>query len=153
FTAIPPSDYSSLPTVTLIIPSNMHSTHGSNLAAPWAGSPDETNNDILRTNANTWLQNNLDPYLQWAKTHNSLLIVTQDEERWTGGNAVTTTTIVNGSSNLFQQGANGTSINEYNLLRTIEDMYGLTALNNSATVSAYPINGAGKLAAGTATTQ
>jgi hypothetical protein len=41
------------------------------------------NNDILRKSADDWLRANMDAYLQWAKQNNSLLIVTQDEERWT----------------------------------------------------------------------
>ena len=48
FKAIPTTDYSSLPTVSYIVPNNLHSTHGSNEAYPWAGSPDEQNNNILR---------------------------------------------------------------------------------------------------------
>jgi hypothetical protein len=147
FSQIPTTDYSSLPTVSFIVPNNLHSTHGSNEAYPWAGSSDEVANDMLRGWADTWLHDNVDSYLQWAKTHNSLLVVTQDEERWTGGTALTTTTIVHGSSNLFVPGVDPTSVNHYSLLRTIEDMYGLSPLGNSATVPAYHTNGAGRLSA------
>jgi len=146
FKAIPTSDYSSLPTVSYIIPNNLHSTHGSNEAYPWAGSADEQNNDVLRRAADAWLRDNLDGYFQWAKTHNSLLIVTQDEERWTGGTARTVTTLVNGDSRLFVPGTNPTSINHYNVLRTVEDMYGLPRLNNTAAAAPLDTNAQGQLA-------
>jgi acid phosphatase len=35
--------------------------------------------------ADAWLQQNLDGYYQWAKSHNSLLIVTFDENDDKGG--------------------------------------------------------------------
>jgi hypothetical protein len=153
FKSISTSDYSSLPTLSYIIPNNFHSTHGSNETYPWAGSGDEENNQLLRGWADTWLHDNLDPYLTWAKSHNSLLIVTQDEEWWTGGTAQTVTTIVNGDPDLFVPGTNTTSINHYNVLRTIEDMYGLTRLNNTATAAPLVTNAQGLLApvAGTTT--
>jgi hypothetical protein len=146
FKAIPAADYSSLPTVSYIVPNNLHSTHGSNEAYPWAGSPDEQNNDVLRRAADAWLRDNLDAYLQWAKTHNSLLIVTQDEERWTGGTAQTVTTLVNGDPDLFVAGTNPSPVNQYNLLRTIEDMYALPRLNNTATAAPFDTNAQGLLA-------
>ncbi len=40
FSAIPAGDYSSLPTVSFVIPNNLHNSHGSNAMEPWAGSPD-----------------------------------------------------------------------------------------------------------------
>ena len=82
---------------------------------PWAGSADEQNNDVLRRSADAWLRDNLDPYLQWAKTHNSLLIVTQDEERWTGGTAQTVTTLVNRDPDLFVAGTNASDVNHRTL--------------------------------------
>jgi hypothetical protein len=146
FSALPTTDYSGLPTVSYIIPNNLHSTHGSNEAYPWAGSPDEENNDILRRAADSWLRDHLGNYLQWAKTHNSLLIITQDEERWTGGTATTVTTLLNGDSRLFVAGTNPTSINHYNLLRTIEDMYGLPRLNQTSAAAPLATNAQGLLA-------
>jgi len=146
FKAIPTTDYSSLPTVSYIVPNNLHSTHGSNEAYPWAGSPDETNNNVLRKAADDWLRANIDPYLQWARTHNSLLIITQDEERWTGGTAQTVTTLVSGDPDLFVPGTNPSSVNHYNVLRTIEEMYGLPLLNNTASASPLATDAQGRLA-------
>jgi hypothetical protein len=147
FSAIPTNDYSSLPTVSYIIPGNLHNTHGSNEAEPWAGSSDEENNDILRDMADDWLAANLNAYLQWAKQNNSLLIITQDEERWTGGTADTITTLVHGDSDLFNPGVNDLSINHYDLLRTLTDMYGLAPLGNSVNAAGLYVDGTGQLSA------
>ena len=146
FDALPTTDYSALPTVSFVIPNNLHSTHGSNEAYPYGGSSDPENNNLLRSWADTWLRDEIDPYLQWAKTHNSLLIVTQDEEQWTGGSAETVTTLVHGDPRLFVPGTNGQRVDHYNLLRTITDMYGLAPLGNSAAAAAFDTNAAGQLA-------
>jgi phosphatidylinositol-3-phosphatase len=61
-----PSDFATLPTVAFVIPNLNHDMHN--------GEPAES----IPT-GDAWLQQNLDPYYQWAKTHNSLLIVTFDE--------------------------------------------------------------------------
>jgi acid phosphatase len=61
-----PSDYTKLPTVAFVIPNLNHDMHN--------GRPAES---IPMGDA--WLRQNLDRYYQWAKTHNSLLIVTFDE--------------------------------------------------------------------------
>jgi hypothetical protein len=145
FTAFPKTDYSNLPTVSFIIPNNLHNAHGSNEKYPWAGSPDEENNDILRKNADDWLRANIDAYLQWAKVNNSLLIVTQDEERWTGGTAQTITTVVHGDADLFNPGTNSDNVNHYNLLRTITDMYGLAPLGVTGNYAALDTDASGQL--------
>src|SRR5206468_8890410 len=56
------SDYSKLPTVTFVIPNVNCDMH-----------------DGTITQADNWLKNNLNKYIQWAKTHNSLFILTFDE--------------------------------------------------------------------------
>jgi phospholipase C len=61
-----PSDYATLPTVAFVIPNLNHDMHN--------GKPAQS---IPAGDA--WLRQNLDGYYQWAKTHNSLLIVTFDE--------------------------------------------------------------------------
>jgi hypothetical protein len=79
----------------------------------------------------TWLQNNINAYAQWAKTHNSLLIVTWDEDDGSQNNQVAT--IFYGQ--MVQPGQYGEQINHFNVLRTIEDMYGVTPSGQSANVS------------------
>jgi len=61
-----PSDYATLPTVAFVIPNLNNDMHN--------GKPAKS---IPAGDA--WLRKNLDGYYQWAKTHNSLLIVTFDE--------------------------------------------------------------------------
>jgi hypothetical protein len=137
-----PTNFSNLPTVSFVIPNVLHSTHGSNDADPFATDPNAY--DQLRSMSDTWLQQNMDSYLQWAKTNNSLLIVTGDEEdRAHPGDGLTT--IINGDPSLFLPGTNLTNFNHYNTLRTIEDMYGLSPLGNSATTTAYQTNASGQL--------
>ena len=140
--------YAALPTVSFVIPDTRDNTHGSNDTAPFATDPSSYN--LLRQNADSWLKNNLDGYLQWAKQNNSLLIITGDEgDRAHGFASLATndvTTIVNGDPRLFVAGTDKTSINPYNILRTIEDMYGLTPLGSSATASDLDANAAGQLA-------
>src|SRR5262249_19740909 len=67
-----PSDYATLPTVAFVIPNLNHDMHN--------GKPAQS---IPAGDA--WLQQNLDGFYQWAKTHNSLLIVTLDENDDQGG--------------------------------------------------------------------
>jgi Ca2+-binding RTX toxin-like protein len=76
----------------------------------------------------TWLQQNLGDYAEWAKTHNSLLIVTFDEGEEDGVNHIPT--IIYGDG--VVPGEYGQAADHYDLLRTIEDLYGLPALGHAA---------------------
>jgi phosphatidylinositol-3-phosphatase len=132
-----PSDYANLPTVAFVIPNLNHDMHN--------GRPADS---IPRGDA--WLRENLDRYYQWAKTHNSLLIVTFDEnddgkdfgltDPGTNVPAGTTdrhlidqqnrvATIFAGAHIIAGHGpdayAEGNGITHVNILRTIEAMYGL----------------------------
>ena len=61
-----PTDYSQLPTVAFVMPNLIDDMHDGPLT------PSITAGDA-------WLKKNLDAYYQWAKSHNSLLILTFDE--------------------------------------------------------------------------
>jgi phosphatidylinositol-3-phosphatase len=61
-----PTDYAELPTVSFVIPNLDHDMHN--------GEPAQS-----IPAGDLWLRENLDGYYRWAKTHNSLLIVTFDE--------------------------------------------------------------------------
>ena len=101
---------------------------------------------MLRQWADEWLEEFIDPYLQWAKANNSLLIITQDEEQSTAGlekDAITM--LVNGSANLFVPGVNDIAYNHYNLLRTLTDMYGKEPLGYAADVPAFATDSLGRL--------
>lgn len=118
FTAFP-SDFNQLPTVSIVVPSNLHNMH-----------------DLGVPSGDTWLAQNLSAYAEWAKTHNSLLIVTWDEDNFGATNLIPT--IFYGAN--LRQGVNGGSWTLHNLLRTIVDMYGLAQCGRSAEVR--PIRGA-----------
>ena len=61
-----PTDFSRLPTVSFIVPGLCHDMH-----------------DCPKANADTWLRTALGGYLAWANTHNSVLILTFDEDNKT----------------------------------------------------------------------
>ena len=111
-----PSDYSQLPTVSWVIPDLLDDMHDGTIAQ-----------------ADTWLNNNLSGFVTWAQNNNSLLIVTWDEDDGSEGNQIPTIFV----GPMVKTGQYGESINHYNVLRTVEAMYRLKALGNSA--SAKPI--------------
>ncbi|WP_432585078.1 alkaline phosphatase family protein [Streptomyces sp. HD1123-B1] len=111
-----PSDYGKLPTVSFVVPDMCHDMH-----------------DCSVETGDTWLKNNLDGYAQWAKTHNSLLIVTFDEDNFTSVNQIYTSFV---GANVKTGYASNTQINHYSVLRTLEDMYGLPPLGGAAGKSA-----------------
>jgi hypothetical protein len=136
--------FASMPTVSYVIANSVDNGHGSNEQAPYATDPAAYY--IHRVNADNWLKNKMDAYLQWAKANNSLLIVTTDEEETDTHPTTAITTIVNGDNRLFVPGVNSSSVNHYNMLRTLTDMYGLSPLGNAASVGAYTTNALGQLA-------
>ena len=91
----------------------------------------------------TWLKERLDPYAQWAMAHNSLLIVTWDEDgsRYnmpppppngirTAGSANRVPLILVGQ--VVKSGArNDHHYDDLDLLRTLEDLYGLPHVGGS----------------------
>lgn len=107
-----PSDYTQLPTVSIVVPNQRNDMHDGTIAE-----------------GDAWLQNNLDPYVQWAFDNNSLLVFTFDE-----GNAANNriATILVGP--MVAPGLYDERINHYSVLRTIEDMYGLPYAGESANV-------------------
>lgn len=112
-----PSDFSTLPTVSFVIPNLIHDMHDP-IFLPSAV-----------VNGDTWLQNNLDGYIQWAKTNNSLFILTFDEDDNLNSNHIATVFV---GENVVQ-GQYPETIDHYSILRTLEDMYGLPYAGNSAT--------------------
>lgn len=111
---ISPVNYANLPTVSFVIPDLLDDMHN--------GTVQE---------GDTWLEKNIDAYAQWAKTHNSLLIVTWDEDDYTEDNRICTLFVGQGVT----PGQYSNTISHYNVLRTIEDAYGLPYAGNSATAT------------------
>ncbi|MEO5625789.1 MAG: alkaline phosphatase family protein [Dokdonella sp.] len=111
-----PSVFSDLPTVAIVVPNLCNDMHNCSIST-----------------GDTWLQNHLDGYVQWAKSHNSLFILTWDEDNFTTPNQIP---MVFAGSNLIA-GSYSEAVDHYGVLRTLEDMYNLSALANAAT--AVPI--------------
>ncbi|MER5865164.1 alkaline phosphatase family protein [Kitasatospora sp. NPDC002040] len=109
-----PTDYAQLPTVSFVVPDMCNDMH-----------------DCAIGTGDTWLRNNLDAYAQWAKTHNSLLIVTFDEDNFSSVNQIATVFV----GDKVRPGSYGEQINHYNILRTLEDAYGLAPLGSAATAA------------------
>jgi phosphatidylinositol-3-phosphatase len=125
-----PTDYSRLPTVSFVIPDQDHDMH--NGAAE----------DSVPA-GDGWLQQNLGAYYQWAKAHNSLLIVTFDENDDKGGYRGLTDPLVSpdhdqsghdlqnrivtifAGADVKQAYADDSGMTHVNILRTIEAIYGL----------------------------
>lgn len=107
--------FENLPSVSFVIPDTIHDMHDGTIPASTQV-------------GDTWLQNNLSSYLDWAKTHNSLLIVTTDENDFIDPtNRIMT--VINGDSSLFQAGTSDQNINHFDLLRTLQAVFGVSASN------------------------
>ena len=109
-----PADYSTLPTVSYVVPNLQHDMHDGTIAQ-----------------ADSWVQSTMKPYVTWAGQHNSLLVVTWDEDDYGSNNQIPTFVVGAG----VVPGAYPEHINHYNVLRTIEDAYGLTPIGASATAA------------------
>jgi hypothetical protein len=77
-----------------------------------------------------WLKNNLSNYAAWAMTHNSLLIVTWDEDDGSQDNQIPTIFI----GAMVKPGQYSEHITHDNVLATIEAIQGLKPLGNAANV-------------------
>jgi len=99
-----PGHYRDLPTVSFVIPDLCHDMH-----------------DCPKRQAEAWLEKRFDPYITWAATHNSLFILTFDEDNRTGGNHIAT--IIAGAH--IKPGQYHTRLDHYHILRTLQDMYDL----------------------------
>ena len=110
FTAFP-TNFDQLPTVSWVIPNLNNDMHNGTIAQ-----------------ADTWLQSNIAAYAAWAPTHNSLLIITFDEDDNTSSNQITTIVVGAGIPNkkAVQR------INHWNTLRTLLGLYHLPPLGPNA---------------------
>ncbi len=97
-----PTDYSALPTVSIVIPNNAQCGRR---ARP----------------SNRWLQQHLAGYVEWTKSHNSLFILTWDEDNGREVNRIAPLFVVP----MVRSGRVPRPFTHFNVLRTIEDLYGL----------------------------
>ncbi|HEU0189188.1 MAG TPA: alkaline phosphatase family protein [Gallionella sp.] len=105
-----PNDFSRLPTVSFVIPDQNNDMHDGSF---------ET--------ADEWLKRHIEPYVEWAMKHNSLLILTWDEDNGREDNRIVTILV----GPMVKKGNSGQRINHYNVLRTLLDFYDLPALGAS----------------------
>ncbi len=111
-------DYSHLPQVAIVVPNQTNDMHNGTIQQ-----------------GDSWLKHNIDAYVKWAQSHNSLLIVTWDEDDGSGDNRIPTLFV----GPMVKAGSYSQRIDHYDVLRTLEDMYGLKPLGHSA--KAHPITG------------
>ncbi|MFJ2187037.1 alkaline phosphatase family protein [Kitasatospora sp. NPDC087861] len=112
-----PTDYTTLPNVSFVVPNLCSDMH-----------------DCSVGTGDTWIKNNLGAYATWAKSHNSLLVVTFDEDNRLAGNRIPT--VVYGA-HVTPGSSTGTTVNHYNVLRTLEDLAGVTThAGNAANAAA-----------------
>ncbi len=109
-----PADFAALPTVSFVTPGLDHDMHDGSVGA-----------------GDAWLRAHLDRYVRWAGTHNSLLIVTFDEDDHSAGNQIPT--VFAGA--MVRAGSYAQPITHYSVLRTLEDMYDLPCLGAACGVA------------------
>ena len=112
-----PSDYAALPTVSFLIPNLCHDMHNCSIAE-----------------GDDWLHQNIDGYAQWARTHNSLLVVSFDESESKSDRDNHIATFAVGQR--VAPGPITERADHYRVLRTLEDLYGLPPLGHSADTTA-----------------
>jgi acid phosphatase len=113
-----PTDYSRLPTVSIVTPDLCNDMH-----------------DCDPSTGDQWLKDHIADYAAWARTHNSLLIVTFDEDdSATSANHIYTVLV---GQHVKAGATSSQTIDHVNVLHTIEQAYGLPQLGGSAA----PISG------------
>ena len=142
-----PSDFTLLPTVSFVIPNLDHDMHGQSrdsnnwlwvqlgAFARWAKSlviprrDHDMHDDVLVRDGDTWLREHLGAYAEWAKTHNSLLIVTFDEDDDSAENHIPT--IFYGAR--VRPGQYTERISHYSVLSTLLEIYRLPPFAEAVT--------------------
>jgi hypothetical protein len=114
-----PADFNQLPDVAIVVPNQQNDMHDGTIRM-----------------GDDWLREKLGGYAEWALTHNSLLIITFDEDNLTGPNKIPT---VFYGAGLMPGTVNDTRWTLHNILRTMEDMYGTTHAGRAAKLR--PITG------------
>jgi acid phosphatase len=114
-----PTEYDQLPTVCFVIPNEANDMHNIGLFGDTAS----------MQRASQWVKDHLGEYINWAKTHNSLFILTFDEDQGDDLNPNQIPTIFAGQ--MVKPGKYDDSIDHYNVLRTIEAMYDIPRSGNA----------------------
>jgi phosphatidylinositol-3-phosphatase len=106
-----PADFAELPTVSFVVPDLCNDMHDCGVAA-----------------GDSWAREHLSGYVAWAEQHNSLLVVTFDEDNGSPANHIATVLV----GPMVRPGTSDQAIDHYTLLRTLEAMYGLDPLGRAA---------------------
>jgi phosphatidylinositol-3-phosphatase len=110
-----PTDYTGLPKLSFVIPNLCSDMH-----------------DCSVSTGDSWLQSHLGAYATWAKTHNSLLVVTFDEDDSSASNRIAT--VFYGAH--VATGSYSEHITHYTVLRTLQSLTGVACVANSCSASA-----------------
>ena len=105
-----PSNFGQLPDVSFVVPNLDHDMHDGSISQ-----------------GDQWLQTHLGNYARWAAGHDSLLIVTADEDDNGHGNRIPT--IFAGAH--VRPGPSAVRTDHYGLLRTLLDSFGLPAFGQA----------------------
>ncbi|WP_406115676.1 alkaline phosphatase family protein [Streptomyces sp. NBC_01014] len=103
--------FAELPTVSFYVGNGMQSMHDGSIAQ-----------------GDAFVKNTFGSYIQWARTHNSLFVLTWDEDDFTPANHIPTIMV----GPMAEAGEYSEKINHYSVLRTLLDMYGLDHINHTA---------------------
>lgn len=117
-----PIDFNKLPTVSFVIPNQDYDMH--NVGVPGSSAAIKRGDE--------WLEKNIDPYVQWAETHNSLLILTFDEDDFTDENHIVTLFF----GPMVKTGSYSERIDHYDVFQTIADLFQLpfTGINSGKVI-------------------
>lgn len=109
-----PKDLTKLPTVSFVVPNLLHDMHDGTIAQ-----------------SDAWLKAHLGTYASWARTHNSLLVVTADEDDRSAGNHIAT--ILTGAH--VRAGKYSGRVTHYGVLRSLLDSYRIAPYRNATTAA------------------
>jgi acid phosphatase len=108
--------FEGLPSVSFVVPNLLHDMHSGTIAE-----------------ADQWLEANLGPYIDWAASHQSLFILTWDEDDTLSGNRIPTILV----GPMVHPGMVDQMTDHFGVLRMVEDCFGLLptgAAQNAATL-------------------
>lgn len=115
--------FAALPAVSIVTPNLAHDMH------TYGGLPSSSPQLII--NGDAWLKTHIDPYLTWAKSNNSLLILQWDEDNGTTGDTIPT--IFAGAN--IKPGQYSEHITHYNVLATLCALTGATPMAGAASAT------------------
>jgi acid phosphatase len=110
-----PTSFGNLPTLSVVVPNMCDDMH-----------------DCSVPTGDTWLKNHLSAYATWARSNNSLLVVTFDEDDRSASNRIPT--VFYGAH--VKTGSYAEHVTHYTVLRTLESLNGVGCTGNACSVNA-----------------